>query len=318
LLDPPTVDVTARCVGALAQVDPERFAENVRKGMAFIRRRQEPDGSWYGRWGANYVYGTWSALAGLNGAGEDMSQPYIRRAVAWLKGRQRPDGGWGEGLESYEPWGRGFARESTPSQTAWALMALLADLTPDGRMGRAVGGVLARRDGQAVFGSTVVGYLLLYSVAVGDLARSVTPGPVGVSVVDRPLSRLVESTGPFQYEPIAFVQLGVVDYLFAPLNAAIGLGLAVLVGLNLAVAYGAWRRPAACGLPESGGTGGVAGLLAGVPALLSGTVCCGPAILLVVGVQATAGLLAVFQWLLPVAVVLLIGSLFVVSRRVQL
>ena len=92
----------------------------------------------------------------------------------------------------------------------------------------------------------------------------------------------------------------------------------MLVGLNLAVAYGAWRRPAACGLPESKGAAGATGLLAGVPALLSGTVCCGPVILLVVGVQATAGLLAVFQWLLPVAVVLLVGSLFVVSRQVQL
>jgi len=160
--------------------------------------------------------------------------------------------------------------------------------------------------------------MLLYSVAVGDLARAVTPGVVGVLVVDRPFARLFESMGPFQYEPIAFVQLSVVDYLFAPLNAAIGLGLAVLVGLNLAIAYGAWRWPAACGLPESGGAEGATGLLAGIPALLSGTVCCGPAILLVIGVQATASLLAVFQWLLAVAVVLLVGSLFVASRRVQL
>ncbi len=126
LLDPPTVDVTARCVGALAQVDAGRFAGNIAKGVEFIRQRQEPDGSWYGRWGANYIYGTWSALAALNAAGEDMSQPYIRRAVAWLKGRQRPDGGWGEGLESYEPWGRGYARESVASQTGWALLGLMA------------------------------------------------------------------------------------------------------------------------------------------------------------------------------------------------
>ena len=188
---------------------------------------------------------------------------------------------------------------------------------PARRVGRAVGGMLSRRDGQAVFGTALVGYFLLYSVAVGDLARSVAGG-VGLSVVDDPLSRLFESMGPFQYEPIAFVQLGMVDYLFAPLNALIGLGLAVLVALNLAVAYGAWRAPAACGLPKSGGSQGAAGLFAGLPALLSGTVCCGPAIVLVVGVQATAGLLAVFQWLLPVAVVLLVGSLVVVSRRVAL
>lgn len=169
-----------------------------------------------------------------------------------------------------------------------------------------------------MFAGSVVGYFLVYSVAVGDLARAVSPGTVDLSVVDDPLSRLVESTGPFQYEPVAFVELGVVDYLFAPLNAAIGLGLAVLVALNLVVAYGAWRTPAACGLPETGGVKGATGLLAAIPALLSGTVCCGPAILLVVGVQATAGLLAVFQWLLPVAVVLLVGSLLVASRRVRL
>lgn len=182
----------------------------------------------------------------------------------------------------------------------------------------AVRGVVSTRGGLAVFLGTTVGYFLLYSVAVGDLARSVTPGEVGLSVVNDPLSRLFESTGPFQYEAVAFIELGVVDYLFAPLTAAVGLGLAVLVGLNLAVAYGAWRRPAACRLPARGGADSTAGVLAGVPALLSGTVCCGPAILLVVGVQATAGILAVFQWLLPVAVVLLVGSLVLVSRRVQL
>ena len=126
LLDPPTVDVTARCVGCLAQVDAEGFADNIQRGIGFIEREQEPDGSWFGRWGANYVYGTWSALVALNGAGVDMHAPYIRKAVAWLKARQRPDGGWGEGLESYEDWGAGHARASTPSQTAWALMGLMA------------------------------------------------------------------------------------------------------------------------------------------------------------------------------------------------
>ena len=189
---------------------------------------------------------------------------------------------------------------------------------PSRRLGRAIAGVLSRRDGQLVFVGTVVGYLILYSVAIGHLGRSTTSGAVGVSVVADPLTRLFESTGPFKYEPVAFMEIWAVEYLFAPLNAVVGLGLAVLVGLNLAVAYGAWRRPAACGIPDAGGSDGVAGALAGIPALLSGTICCGPAILLVVGVQATAGLMAVFQWLLPVAVVLLVGSLFVVSRRVRL
>ncbi|GMG81277.1 squalene--hopene cyclase [Paralimibaculum aggregatum] len=126
LLDPPTVDVTARCVGCLAQVDRARFAGEIARGIAFIKREQEADGSWFGRWGANYIYGTWSALVALNGAGEDMDQPYIRRAVDWLKARQRADGGWGEGLETYEPWGAGHAVASTPSQTAWALLALIS------------------------------------------------------------------------------------------------------------------------------------------------------------------------------------------------
>ena len=126
LLDPPTVDVTARCVGCLAQVDGGRFAENVRRGVGFIDRGQEPDGSWFGRWGANYIYGTWSALAGLKGAGEDMNRPRVRRAVAWLKDRQNPDGGWGEGLESYEGRSAGFPGVSTPSQTAWALLGLMS------------------------------------------------------------------------------------------------------------------------------------------------------------------------------------------------
>ncbi len=126
LLDPPTVDVTARCVGCLAQVDRKRFAGNIRRGIGFIRREQEEDGSWFGRWGANYIYGTWSALVALKGAGADMRAPYIRKAVEWLKSRQRADGGWGEGLETYEDWGAGFARCSTPSQTAWALLGLMS------------------------------------------------------------------------------------------------------------------------------------------------------------------------------------------------
>ena len=126
LLDPPTVDVTARCVGCLAQVDRERFSTQIELGIGYIRREQEKDGSWFGRWGANYIYGTWSALVALKGAGEDMNQPYVRRAVEWLKARQRDDGGWGEGLESYEDWGAGHARAATPSQTAWALLGLMS------------------------------------------------------------------------------------------------------------------------------------------------------------------------------------------------
>ncbi|MEM9724396.1 MAG: squalene--hopene cyclase [Pseudomonadota bacterium] len=139
LLDPPTVDVTARCVGCLAQVDAARYAKEIAKGVAYIQREQEADGSWFGRWGANYIYGTWSVLVALKGAGEDMRQPYIQRAVSWLKARQRPDGGWGEGLETYEAARKGFSRGSTASQTAWATLALMsADAVDDPATARGV------------------------------------------------------------------------------------------------------------------------------------------------------------------------------------
>lgn len=139
LLDPPTVDVTARCVGALAQVDYERFKAPIAKGVEFIKREQEADGSWFGRWGVNYIYGTWSALVALKAAGEDMRQPYILKAVDWLKAQQREDGGWGEGLETYHKDQKGYSEASTASQTAWALMGLMsADAVEDDAVARGV------------------------------------------------------------------------------------------------------------------------------------------------------------------------------------
>jgi squalene-hopene/tetraprenyl-beta-curcumene cyclase len=126
LLDPPTEDVTARCLGMLMQLgfDPDHDA--ARRAIAYLRDRQEPDGSWFGRWGTNYIYGTWSVLCALNAAGEDMNASYIRKAVTWLKQRQRSDGGWGEDCASYWPERRNESKASTPSQTAWALLALMA------------------------------------------------------------------------------------------------------------------------------------------------------------------------------------------------
>ncbi|MCL9818009.1 hypothetical protein [Natronocalculus amylovorans] len=175
-------------------------------------------------------------------------------------------------------------------------------------------GALIRRDGAAVFLLTVVGYFVVYEIAIANLGRAFTVGSVSISVVDQPLQRAFESTGPYQYEPIALIELYMIEYLFAPVTAAIGVVLAVLVGLNFAIAVVSWRQPRACGLAERKTSAG--GLFAGIPALLSGTVCCGPAILLVIGVQATAGLMAVFQWLLPVAIALLIGSLLWISKDV--
>lgn len=126
LLDPPTADVTARCISFLAQIGTDRNQISMVRGIDYLKREQEKDGSWFGRWGANYIYGTWSVLCALNAAGEDLSQPYIRKAVEWIKSRQQPDGGWGEDLASYEEGRKFEVKQSTPSQTAWALMALMA------------------------------------------------------------------------------------------------------------------------------------------------------------------------------------------------
>ena len=132
LLDPPTADVTARCVGMLAQLGHRRDHPAVARGVEFLLREQEEDGSWYGRWGMNYVYGTWCVLSALGTLGEDPSAPHIRRAVRWLEGRQREDGGWGEDGATYWAERRGEAKTSTPSQTAWALLGLMAAGEADG------------------------------------------------------------------------------------------------------------------------------------------------------------------------------------------
>ena len=130
LLDPPTVDVTARCISLLAQVDPHKrdpvLQESIRRAVAYIKTEQEQDGSWFGRWGANYVYGVWSVLCALNAAGEDPGQDYIQNATRWLKAQQRADGGWGEDLATYYAHRKGEAQASTASQTAWAVMGLMA------------------------------------------------------------------------------------------------------------------------------------------------------------------------------------------------
>jgi squalene-hopene/tetraprenyl-beta-curcumene cyclase len=126
LLDPPTVDVSARCLSMLAQLGYARTHQAIVRGVEYLKREQELDGSWFGRWGANYVYGTWSALCALNAVGEPLDGPIVRRGVAFLLQRQRPDGGWGEGCETYESDRKDEILESTPSQTAWALLGLMA------------------------------------------------------------------------------------------------------------------------------------------------------------------------------------------------
>jgi len=127
LLDPPTADVTARCAGMLAQLGVATDAPSIAHALAFLRREQEPNGSWYGRWGMNYVYGTWSALCALSVAGVPPQSLDVRRAADWLVASQNPDGGWGETAETYDLHYAGNTRSaSTPSQTAWALLGLMA------------------------------------------------------------------------------------------------------------------------------------------------------------------------------------------------
>jgi squalene-hopene/tetraprenyl-beta-curcumene cyclase len=127
LLDPPTADVSARCLGFLAQAGYPADHPTLAAAIDFLRREQEQDGSWFGRWGTNYIYGTWSVLAGLNAVGISSDSPEIRRAVTWLLAGQRDDGGWGESGASYgDDAPRGTASYSTVSQTAWALLGLMA------------------------------------------------------------------------------------------------------------------------------------------------------------------------------------------------
>ena len=126
LLDPSTADLAGRCLEMLAALGYDRTHPAVAPALGFIKKEQEQDGSWYGRWGVNYIYGTWSVLAGLRAIGEDLSAPYIRRAISWLESKQNPDGGWGECCLSYADAAHSAKGESTPSQTAWALMALMS------------------------------------------------------------------------------------------------------------------------------------------------------------------------------------------------
>ena len=126
LLDPPTEDVTARCLSFLAQLGHDTSHPVVAKGLKYLKDTQEEDGSWFGRWGTNYIYGTWSVLCALNVLGEAHDAPYIRKSVDWLLSRQNADGGWGEDGATYFEDRKAECKESTPSQTSWAVLALMA------------------------------------------------------------------------------------------------------------------------------------------------------------------------------------------------
>jgi squalene-hopene/tetraprenyl-beta-curcumene cyclase len=126
LLDPSTEDLTARCVECFGRLRYAEAAPALARGLAHLRRTQTTEGAWYGRWGVNYLYGTWSVLRALEAAGVDRRDPMVERAVTWLVSRQNPDGGWGERCDSYAAPGAAGQGPSIPSQTAWALLGLLA------------------------------------------------------------------------------------------------------------------------------------------------------------------------------------------------
>src|SRR5271155_3308176 len=131
LLDPPTEDVSARCLSTLAQLG-DTASPAAKRAVDYLRRTQLADGSWFGRWGMNYVYGTWSVLCALNAAGIDRNGPEMRNAIAWLAAIQNEDGGWGEDGSSYKLDYHGYeAAPSTSSQTAWALLGFMAAGKPD-------------------------------------------------------------------------------------------------------------------------------------------------------------------------------------------
>ncbi|MGB9152511.1 MAG: squalene--hopene cyclase [Alphaproteobacteria bacterium] len=138
LLDPPSADVSARCLGMLAQLGYAKDHPQVAAAIEYLRGDQEDEGCWFGRWGTNYIYGTWSVLCALNAIGIDPQDRMIRRAVEWLVSKQRADGGWGEDGATY--WSdtpeqkakRGECAVSTPAQTSWALIALMAAGEADG------------------------------------------------------------------------------------------------------------------------------------------------------------------------------------------
>ncbi len=126
LLDPPTADVTARCVTFFALLDAAEWEEALRRSLEYLAKEQEESGAWFGRWGTNYVYGTWSVLAALEQAGERVDRAIVDRAVEWLKARQREDGSFGESNDSYTDPRLAGEGPGTSFQTAWALLALLA------------------------------------------------------------------------------------------------------------------------------------------------------------------------------------------------
>ena len=126
VLDPPSVDVTGHAVEALSAVGADANDPTVAAAVTYMRREQEPDGSWFGRWGVNYIYGTGAVLPALDAVGFDGESPEVQKAARWIVDHQNDDGGWGETCASYMDDSLRGVGPSTASQTAWALISLLA------------------------------------------------------------------------------------------------------------------------------------------------------------------------------------------------
>jgi hypothetical protein len=209
----------------------------------------------------------------------------------------RIDGPDGADPESGEPTPR-------TAPIAWG-RGLLA------RTGVAIRGAVGRRDGRASLLVVAALYLLTYLWALRDLTATGSGG-IDVFVVAEPVSTALTPLSPFLFEAVARIEAGPIVYLFRPVNVALGLGLGLLVGVTLSVSVVSWRGPEACRI------GAGAGATAGVPGLLSGVACCGPQLLVVVGLQASAGLVAAMQWMVPLAVASLLLTLVWVGSRVRL
>ena len=179
------------------------------------------------------------------------------------------------------------------------------------RTGAALAIAAHRRDSRLLFLGSGLLYLLVYLFTVGDLSF-VGVGSSEFSVrFANDLSRAFAGIGFFRFDAIAVVSAGPITYLFSPLNLLVSVALAVLVAANFALAYLGLVQPKACGLESS------TGVLAGIPALLSGAACCGPTILLLIGLQASATMITAFQLLVPIAFVLLVAGLLLVGRQVN-
>jgi len=174
----------------------------------------------------------------------------------------------------------------------------------------AVGLAIRRRDSLAVAGAATAGYLAAFLWAARDLSYRPDVSP-GVFVADDPLGLLFRRNGPVTFEPVAVVDTGVLRLLVSPLNVAVGLAIATLVGLSLGLTYLAVAQPKACGI------GAGSGLLASIPALFSGTACCAPVLFIALGIQASGLLLTAFSFALPIGILLLVGSIVYLAGKVD-